>query len=128
MKKKICILLGIVCIASSLTAFAGGMFENYSVIVGKFNGSAYTDYQVKQNKNRAGHLNSSKVGSDYTVDVRMIDENLNGGKWVTNVGDDTLCILSVPSRVENADNVGVKFSNDLTTPVKVECLGNWASN
>jgi len=109
------------------SAFAGINFEYYSTIVGRFNGSAYTDYQTKNTTGTDGYIISKKVGGDYVVDARM-DCSLGSGAWTRNVDDNQTRMLEGTSKQTKGCSVRAKFSNDITTPVAVHVKGEFMSN
>lgn len=101
--------------------------SSYNTTVGKFNGSGYSDYQVKAVSGANGWIESEKVGGSYTVDVRM-NSSAGNGKWFRNLGDGLTGELPGNSAQVSGSNVRLRFSNDITTPVNVQVIGNWKSN
>nr|WP_259547128.1 hypothetical protein [Heyndrickxia oleronia] len=114
-------------------AQASTTYQNYSLTVGAFNGSAYTSYQkltgyatVEETIN----FHSDSVGGDYTVDVRG---QRNSGKdpntkWIRNVGDNESHTITTGVLAESSSSYRLQFSNDLTTPVKVAVKGKFRTN
>jgi hypothetical protein len=109
---------------------AGEQWVGYNENVGAFNGSAYSAYS-----GMTGYLSftekisfsSYNVGGDYTVDVRA---QRSGGvdpysNWVRQVGDDEGYTINRQFLAEEGDGYRLQFSNDLSTPVKVNVTGSF---
>lgn len=129
MRKKIVALGTVLLLAASVTAHAGTTFENYSTTVGAFNGSGYTDTQIKATNGAAADLNSGSVGGNYVVDVRQQLENGSGsGSWTRNVDDATNYLVDGTTSQTSGSKVRLQFSNDWNTPVSVQVSGKWRSN
>lgn len=111
------------------SVYAGTSMESYSTTVGKFNGSGYTSYQTKTYTIDKGELYSNAVGGNYNVDVRMCSSANKKAKWIRDVDDNTTYEIPTNSKeIKAGNNVRLEFSNDLTTPVKVQVEGKWKSN
>ncbi|WP_372428921.1 hypothetical protein [Lysinibacillus fusiformis] len=104
---------------------AGTDFKDYSTTVGAVNGSAYTDYQVKDTSKADGYLDSYNVGGNYKVDARMT-ASTGTGSWVRI--DDNMGYFIPNSITSGNSTTRMQFSNDVTTPVNVQVTGKWASN
>ncbi|MDE7425915.1 MAG: hypothetical protein K2N51_19825 [Lachnospiraceae bacterium] len=109
------------------TAFAGTSTTGYNTTVGKFNGSGYSDYQTKAISGANGWIYSTRVGGNYTVDVRM-NSSAGNGSWLRNLNDGTSASLPGNSAQTAGKSIRLKFSNDITTPVNVQVEGSWKSN
>ena len=107
---------------------AGTTMQDYSTTVGRFNGSGYTSYQTKSSGNDKGYLYSNAVGGSYTVDARMVSASGDKAKWVRDVDDNSYYDLPKHTNMNSGKSVRVEFSNDLTTPVRVQVEGQWKSN
>lgn len=106
-------------------------WQNYSEIVGAFNGSAYTDYQDVEDFTRVEakiDIHSDSVGGDYTIDVRGQSNHGYNTSWVRNVGDNKYYTIYTGHLVQPGLAYRLQFSNDLTTPVKVAVKGQWKTN
>ncbi|WP_035770112.1 hypothetical protein [Arthrobacter castelli] len=129
MRRKSHIITGLAATALIFTgaaaANAGGSLQGYNTTVGKFNGSGYTGFQKKSIPGATGELESSRVGGNYVVDVRMIHKGSNDGAWTRNVTDYTLYYLY--NDIPGGNSTRLQFSNDITTPVNVQVVGAWAS-
>lgn len=107
-------------------AHAGNSFTGYSTSVGAFNGSGYTGGQTKATTNRAGALRSVAVGGRYTVDARMQRTNGdNSGPWVRKVNSGQT--RGLPNKLPAQSRARVHFSNNWSTPVRVQVEGSWRS-
>ncbi|WP_104176445.1 hypothetical protein [Cryobacterium sp. Y50] len=131
MKKTTRITMGlitstVIVLSGATAAMAGTDNEPYNTTVGKFNGSGYTGYQVKDIYGATGRLESATVGGDYLVDARMQSSNGATGSWARNVSDGTNHDLV--NGIANGQYVRVQFSNDAFTPVDVQVTGDWRSN
>ena len=130
MKKKIVKVLAVAMASVMLfggSALAGIDFEDYNLVVGKFNGCAYTDYQKKNTSGTDGYIISLNVGSDYVVDARM-EGSVGNGSWARDVDDNQTRRLPANSKMVKGSKVRVKFSNDWDTPVGVHVMGQFMSN
>lgn len=130
MKKNIFKGVTVASLATMLfaaTAFAGTTSTSYNTTVGKFNGSGYSDYQTKTTGGANGWIDSTQVGGDYVVDVRM-NSSAGNGSWLRNLDDGTSAALPGSSKQTAGSSIRLKFSNDLTTPVNVQVKGSWKSN
>ncbi|MBQ8821420.1 MAG: hypothetical protein IJZ82_02145 [Lachnospiraceae bacterium] len=114
----------------SMTAFAGNSFEGYDTNVGMLNGSGYSNTQVKATSGANGAINSTSVSGDYLVDVRMEKNDGSAcGDWFRDLNDNmqTGYVIDGHKGQAYGDSVRLKFSNDLTTLVKVQVVGTWCS-
>lgn len=125
--KRGILTLGMFVSMFTTSVMAGTAMSSYNTTVGKFNGSGYSDYQVKAVSGANGWIESEKVGGSYTVDVRM-NSSAGNGKWFRNLGDGLTGELPGNSAQVSGSNVRLRFSNDITTPVNVQVIGNWKSN
>jgi len=126
---KTAVITSAVVLLLGSSAYAGTTMEDYGTTVGRFNGSGFTSYQTKTYTSEKGFLYSNAVGGNYTVDVRMVSSARKKAKWVRDVDDNTH--YSIPTNkdtIKKGNNVRLEFSNDLTTPVRVEVEGQWMSN
>ena len=129
MKKVIkgSVITGIILMMFSTVAFAGTTYSHYETTVGKINGSGYSGYQTKVTSGANGILKSTSVGGNYTVDARM-SSSCGNGAWLRNVDDGTVEYLDSPVTQVSGCSVRCQFSNDITTPVDVQVIGDWKSN
>lgn len=130
MKKKMIkagAIAGIVGMLIGSTAYAGSEMKYYSTVVGRFNGSGYSNYQTKAVSGKNGYISSYTVGGRYKVDVRMQTSSASG-EWLRNVTDGTKETVKAHSKHTKGSQIRLKFSNDITTPVTVEVDGEWKSN
>ncbi len=109
------------------SALAGSSYEQYSLVVGKFNGSSFSYSQTKATGGADGYIDSYEVGGSYKVDVRMESDDGNGS-WLRNVTDGTNKAIPGTSKQKKGCSVRAEFSNDITTPVDVLVIGEWKSN
>lgn len=126
---KVAVLTSAVVLMFGSSVYAGTSMEKYSTTVGKFNGSAFSSYQTKTYTIDKGELYSNAVGGHYTVDVRMCSSAGKKARWIRDVDDNTT--YEIPTNrntIKAGNNVRLEFSNDLTTPVKVQVEGSWMSN
>ena len=121
------VIAGIVGMLVGSTAYAGTAAHPYGVVVGRFNGYGYTDYQTKVFSGKDGYIYSTEVGGKYKVDVRMTSSGGNGA-WLRDVTDGTQKALKAHSKHTNGSKVRMQFSNDAFTPVTVYVEGYWKSN
>jgi hypothetical protein len=130
MKKKLLglTLAGAILTAGSLQVAASTVIprniDDYSTTVGRFNGDGYTDGLKKINTNQNAICNSSSVGGDYNVDVRI--ERTDGSEpsgW-ERIGDNDR--QSIPNSIGADLYTRLHFSNDATTPVNVQVSGTWS--
>ncbi|WML42056.1 hypothetical protein RCG19_10755 [Neobacillus sp. OS1-2] len=109
---------------------AGENWVGYNKDVGAFNGSAYTGYVGMTGYLTTGEriaFVSSNVGGDYTVDIRAqrsggIDPNTS---WIRNVGDNVKGSWERVYLNQEGEGYRLQFSNDLSTPVKVNVTGTF---
>ncbi|MDE6568561.1 MAG: hypothetical protein K2K70_12630 [Lachnospiraceae bacterium] len=130
MKKKMIkagAIAGIVGMLIGSAAYAGTAKEQYSTVVGRFNGSGYSRYQTKTTTGKNGYIYSNTVGGKYKVDVRMQTSSASGD-WLRNVSDGTKDTVKAHSKHTKGSQIQLKFSNDITTPVTVAVDGDWKSN
>jgi len=129
MKKfiKVGAISALLAIVMSTAAYAGTVYKNYVVAIGRFNGSGYTDEQTKKTTGTKGRIDSDTVGSDYVVDVRM-QNDAGHGAWVRDLSDNMILNIPVVDALAAGTKVKLKFSNDITTPVNVVVQGQWKSN
>lgn len=129
MKKiiKAMLITGSALLLMGTSAFAGSSYEQYSLVVGRFNGSAFSFYQTKATAGADGYIDSNEVGGSYKVDVRMESDDGNG-EWLRNVTDGTNKAIPGTSKQKKGCSVRAEFSNDITTPVDVRVMGEWKSN
>lgn len=124
---KSVVVAGAILLVFGSCAFAGTTMEKYSTTVGRFNGSGFTEYQTKAFSGEDGYLYSNAVGGNYVVDVRMISSKKEKGSWVRDVDDNRSYYLPAKT-LRSGRNVRLEFSNDITTPVRVQVAGKWKSN
>lgn len=131
MKKTKSIVLGsaLTLLLTGGVVQAGPYYEGYNEDVGAFNGSAYTHYQQMTGTN--GHekitFYNEQTGGDYTVDIRGQRDSgswKNTG-WVQNVGDDEWWDINTNIIQTSDSSYRLQFSNDLSTPVKVNVKGKF---
>ena len=129
MKKivKTIMLMAVAILMLGTCAFAGSEAKDYYLTVGKFNGSAYTQYQRKEKTNKKGDLYSDTVGGKKVVDVRMECDG-EDGEWTRNVTDNKNYKLATNNSMYDGIRVRAEFSNDAFTYVDVEVSGRFASN
>ena len=125
---KAAIVTGAVLMLFGGAVSAGTSMVDYSTTVGRFNGSGYTSYQTKTYSSDKGFLYSNAVGGSYTVDARMVSISGDKAKWVRDVDDNSYYSLPKHTNMNSGKSVRVEFSNDLTTPVRVQVEGQWKSN
>ena len=125
---KAAIVTGTAIMLFGTAVSAGTTMQDYSTTVGRFNGSGYTSYQTKSSGNDKGLLYSNAVGGSYTVDARMESRSGDKAKWVRDVDDNTYYSLPKHTNMTSGSSVRLEFSNDLTTPVRVQVEGQWKSN
>lgn len=102
-----------------------------SCIIPAFNGSANSrDTGIKETTGSSAHLYDATVGGGYEVDCRQSDlsNNVNGA-WTRDISSvNNAAYLEGVSRMFAGHEVYLQFSNNLTTPVRVEVNGSWDSN
>lgn len=126
---KVAVVTSAVLLLFGSSVYAGTTMKDYSTTVGRFNGSGYTSYQTKTYTNEKGKLYSNSVGGNYTVDVRMCSSTGKKASWVRDVDDNTTyAIPTNKDSIKAGNSVRLEFSNDLTTPVRVQVEGKWMSN
>jgi len=130
-KTMLTALAALICIAMmAATAYAGNSFTGYNTVVGKINGNGYSPTQTKATSGANGRVKSTSVGGGYTVDVRMQKSDATAsGAWYRNLGSGTDTGYTVGGHVNQmyGDTVRLHFSNDLTTLVDVQVIGEWMS-
>lgn len=130
-KMKLSLLAVPVCIATmAVTALAGNSFTSYNTTVGRLNGSGYSGTQTKETSGANGRIKSTSVGGNYTVDVRMQkSDGTANGAWYRALNDnmDTGYTIAGNTNQMHGNSVRLQFSNDLTTPVNVQVIGEWCS-
>lgn len=131
-KKKLLTAMVIpACVATmSLISFAGNSFTGYNTVVGKLNGNGYSGTQTKATSGANGRIKSTSVGGSYTVDVRMQkSDGTASGDWYRSLNDSMDTGYNVDGAVGQmaGSTVRLHFSNDLTTPVDVQVIGEWCS-
>lgn len=100
-------------------------------IVPALNGSANSeDTGVKETTGSSAYLYSATVGGGYEVDCRQRDVSNNvSGAWTRDISSvNNAAYLEGVSRMFAGHEVYLQFSNNLTTPVRVEVNGSWDSN
>ena len=100
-------------------------------IVPALNGSANSeDTGVKETTGSSAYLYSATVGGGYEVDCRQRDLSNNvSGAWTRDISSvNNAAYLEGVSRMFAGQEVCLQFSNNLTTPVRVEVNGSWDSN
>ena len=100
-------------------------------IVPALNGSANSeDTAVKETTGSSAYLYSATVGGGYEVDCRQRDLSNNvSGAWTRDISSvNNAAYLEGVSRMFAGHEVCLQFSNNLTTPVRVEVNGSWDSN
>lgn len=100
-------------------------------IVPALNGSANSeDTGVKETTGSSAYLYSATVGGGYEVDCRQSDLSNNvSGAWTRDISSvNNAAYLEGVSRMFAGHEVYLLFSNNLTTPVRVEVNGSWDSN
>ena len=100
-------------------------------IVPALNGSANSeDTGVKETTGSSAYLYSATVGGGYEVDCRQRDLRNNvSGAWTRDISSvNNAAYLEGVSRMFAGHEVYLQFSNNLTTPVRVEVNGSWDSN
>lgn len=100
-------------------------------IVPALNGSANSeDTGVKETTGSSTYLYSATVGGGYEVDCRQSDLSNNvSGAWTRDISSvNNAAYLEGVSRMFAGHEVYLQFSNNLTTPVRVEVNGSWDSN
>ena len=100
-------------------------------IVPALNGSANSeDTGVKETTGSSAYLYSATVGGGYEVDCRQRDLSNNvSGAWTRDISSvNNAAYLEGVSRMFAGHEVCLQFSNNLTTPVRVEVNGSWDSN
>lgn len=100
-------------------------------IVPALNGSANSeDTGVKETTGSSAYLYSATVGGGYEVDCRQRDLSNNvSGAWTRDISSvNNAAYLEGVSRMFADHEVCLQFSNNLTTPVRVEVNGSWDSN
>lgn len=100
-------------------------------IVPALNGSANSeDTGVKETTGSSAYLYSATVGGGYEVDCRQSDLSNNvSGAWTRDISSvNNAAYLEGVSRMFAGHEVYLQFSNNLTTPVRVEVNGSWDSN
>lgn len=100
-------------------------------IVPALNGSANSeDTWVKETTGSSAYLYSATVGGGYEVDCRQRDLSNNvSGAWTRDISSvNNAAYLEGVSRMFAGHEVYLQFSNNLTTPVRVEVNGSWDSN
>ena len=121
----------IVCVTTmATTAFAGNSFTDYDTIVGKVNGNGYSKTQTKETSGANGCIKSTSVGGNYTVDVRMQkSDGTASGSWYRSLNDNMNTGYNIDGHVSqmHGNTVRLHFSNDLSTLVDVQVIGDWAS-
>lgn len=122
-KKVIVSLLALVSLSGGIAASAGTAYEDYGVIVGKFNQSKKTLSQTKRYAGRRASLKVSTLGK--ALDARAYAKKGGTGKWVRVATTGT---FSLPNDISARDSTRIQFSNDLTTVVNVKVSGSWRSN
>lgn len=115
------LIAGSVCYAGSWTP--------YNTTVGAFNGQGFTGSSTaNESKDHTAWLDSSTVGGNYTVDARL--QGYSGssykapGPWIQKVTDDKLYLYNYALGFKFKKG-RFQFSNDLTTPVKVQVSGEF---
>lgn len=100
-------------------------------IVPALNGSANSeDTGVKETTGSSAYLYSATVGGGYEVDCRQRDlSNSVSGAWTRDISSvNNAAYLEGVSRMFAGHEACLQFSNNLTTPVRVEVNGSWDSN
>lgn len=116
------LLVGSVCYA--------GSWKAYDTTVGAWNGQGFTGSSTAEEiEDHQAWLDSFTVGGDYTVDARL-QGYYNGsyrapGKWIQDVTDNKWYYYGYSLGFDFKKG-RFQFSNDLTTPVKVQVTGEFA--
>ena len=100
-------------------------------IVPALNGCANSeDTGVKETTGSSAYLYSATVGGGYEVDCRQRDLSNNvSGAWTRDISSvNNAAYPEGVSRMFAGHEVYLQFSNNLTTPVRVEVNGSWDSN
>lgn len=133
MSKKVLRSIGTLTLAFLLLttlAFATSGLSAWC-IVPALNGSANSeDTGVKETTGSSAYLYSATVGGGYEVDCRQRDLSNNvSGAWIRDISSvNNAAYLEGVSRMFAGHEVYLQFSNNLTTPVRVEVNGSWDSN
>ncbi len=133
MSKKVLRSIGTLTLAFLLLttlAFATSGLSAWC-IVPALNGSANSeDTGVKETTGSSAYLYSATVGGGYEVDCRQRDLSNNvSGAWTRDISSvNNAAYLEGVSRMFAGHEVYLQFSNNLTTPVRVEVNGSWDSN
>lgn len=91
----------------------------------------YTKWYASANQqNYIEDADSATVGGGYEVDCRQSDLSNNvSGAWTRDISSvNNAAYLEGVSRMFAGHEVYLQFSNNLTTPVRVEVNGSWDSN
>lgn len=133
MSKKVLRSIGTLTLAflllTTLTFATSGL--SAWCIVPALNGSANSeDTGVKETTGSSAYLYSATVGGGYEVDCRQRDLSNNvSGAWTRDISSvNNAAYLEGVSRMFAGHEVYLQFSNNLTTPVRVEVNGSWDSN
>lgn len=122
-KKAAFALLTLFSLSGGIIASAGTSYENYSVVVGKFNQSVKTSSQTKTKAGARANVKVTTLGK--AVDARAYAAKGGTGKWVRVATTGT---YNLPNDISARDSTRIHFSNDLTTAVDVAVRGTWRSN
>ncbi|ARJ37746.1 hypothetical protein SporoP8_01905 [Sporosarcina ureae] len=123
MKKKLSVFLIVFLLTVGGSTSALSTYTNYSVVVPKFNGTAFTGTQYKNGNGTPLDLKVTVLGK--AVDARSYGSGGAGG-WVriTKLGS-----YSIPDpKNSKGDYSSVQFSNDLATYVDVAVVGSFRNN
>lgn len=131
MKKTKPLVLGSVLALLITGGVAQAKAKHYNEDVGAFNGSAYTGYLKQSGLNGTEEIDifSTKVGGNYTVDMRaQRDSGADRySKWVRDMGDNESASIK-RNYIQSSDAAyRLQISNDLSTPVKVNCYGDFTA-
>ncbi len=110
--------------AAGGVAQAGTKYDDYDVIVPRFNDNAFTPQQTKSTTSASADLKVSILGK--ALDARVYSYSGGTGPWVRieTVGGP----FKLPNSIKAGKDARVEFSSDLTQLVDVRVKGEWRSN
>lgn len=108
-------------------AWAGTTLSSYSTTVTSFGGDGYTTYQTKSGSKTDGRVESTNVGGDYKVSVRMKSSSGTGATWTGYVVDDGT-VHKLRNSFSSGTSVRANLHNQPLTKVSVQVDGKWKSN
>lgn len=132
MKKTKLIFMGVVfsLLVTGGMVQAGHNYEGYNKDVGAYNGSAWSIYQRHTGLNGTELITvqHKTTSGDYTVDIRA-QRNTGANvytAWARNIGDNRFITFDRHPILQSINAYHrLEFSNDLTTPVKVNVVGSF---